>query len=128
MRSRIMVVDDDADSCAALSELLAVEGFEVVAYPGGDAALSAIRSGVVPDAVVADIRMPGLGGLGLLSALKQGWAETPVILVSAFPDESVWQEAIRRGAEDVFPKPIHGWALAATLRAVIAGRRTRASL
>ncbi len=122
----VVVVDDDAENCQALSELLAAEGFEVFPFTSGAAAWSAIQSGrVSPEAVIADVRMPGFDGVALLNALKGAHADTPVILVSAFPDESVWREAIRLGAEDVFPKPIRGHALAETLRAAIYVRRGR---
>ncbi len=128
MQPRVVVVDDDAENCQALSELLAAEGFEVFPFLSGAAAWSAIRSGrVSPEAVIADVRMPSFDGVALLNALKDEHADTPVILVSAFPDESVWREAIRLGAEDVFPKPIRGHALADTLRTAINVRRTRST-
>jgi DNA-binding NtrC family response regulator len=129
MQPRVVVVDDDAENCQALSELLATEGFEVFPFTSGAAAWSAIESGrVSPEAVIADVRMPSFDGVALLSALKDKHADTPVILVSAFPEESVWREAIRMGAEDVFPKPIRGHALAETLRTAIHLRRTRSTL
>jgi DNA-binding NtrC family response regulator len=129
MQPRVVVVDDDAENCQALSELLAAEGFEVFPFTSGAAAWSAIQSGrVSPEAVIADVRMPSFDGVALLNALKGEHADTPVILVSAFPDESVWREAIRLGAEDIFPKPIRGHALAETLRTAIHLRRTRSTL
>lgn len=128
MLPRVVVVDDDAENCQALSELLTAEGFEVFPFLSGEEAWSAIHTQrVSPDAVIADVRMPGLDGVALLSALKGHCAETPVILVSAFPDDSVWREAIRLGAEDVFPKPIRGHALAETVRRAIRLRRTGAT-
>ncbi len=126
MQPRVVVVDDDAENCQALSELLATEGFEVFPFLSAAAACSAIQSGrIAPEAVIADVRMPSFDGVTLLNAVKGERADMPVILVSAFPDESVWREAIRLGAEDVFPKPIRGHALAETLRTAIYLRRTR---
>jgi two-component system nitrogen regulation response regulator GlnG len=129
MQARVAVVDDDAENCEALSELLRAEGFTVLSFLSADAAWSAIRAGLaVPDAVVADVRMPGIDGVTLLAALKREYPETPVVLVSAFPDESVWREALRLGAAGVFPKPIHGHRLAEALRSAIAPRRTPSTL
>ncbi len=71
--------------------------------------------GLRPDAVVADIRMPDLDGVGLLHRIKANFAALPVILVSAFPEEAVWAEALHAGAHDVFPKPIQGPALVRAL-------------
>jgi two-component system C4-dicarboxylate transport response regulator DctD len=128
MQAQVVVVDDDEANCQALCELLTTEGFGAVPFLNGDEAWAAIRSGrVTPDAVVADVRMPGLDGLGLLARLKAHVAETPVILVAAFPDASLWAQARGLGASDLFPKPIRGEALAAALRAGIALRRARST-
>ncbi|MFB3820320.1 MAG: response regulator [Candidatus Methylomirabilales bacterium] len=128
MRAQVVVVDDDEENCHALCELLAAEGFGTVPFLDGEAAWSAIRRRhVLPDAVVADVRMPGLDGIGLLARLKAHDAETPVILVSAFPDASLWAKARGLGASDIFPKPIHGATLAKALRASIARRRARST-
>jgi CheY-like chemotaxis protein len=120
MKPRVVIVDDDAENCRALGELLATEGFDVVPFPTGEAAWAALRTSEVgPDALVADMRMPGLDGLALLRRVRSRFARLPVILVSAFPDESVWAEAILAGAVDVFPKPIRGLALVTLLQEVI---------
>jgi len=116
MRSRVMVVDDDAENCRALSELLGAEGFEVFSFQSAEAAWSAIAGGELqPQAVVADVRMPGLDGVGLLRRIKARFAAIAVVLVSAFPDEAVWEEALQAGALDVFPKPIQGPSLVSVL-------------
>jgi two-component system C4-dicarboxylate transport response regulator DctD len=129
MQAQVAVVDDDEANCQALCELLGAEGFAAVPFLDGEAAWSAIRSGcVAPDAVVADVRMPGLDGIGLLARLKAHDSKMPVILVSAFPDTSLWARARGLGASDIFAKPIRGKALAEALRACIAPRRTRSPL
>lgn len=116
MGRRVVVVDDDVENCRTLGELLNVEGFEVFSFPSGEGAWSAIAPGELrPHAVVADIRMPDLDGVGLLRRIKAKFADIPVILVSAFPDEAVWAEALQAGAHDVFPKPIRGPALVRAL-------------
>ncbi len=117
MKPKVVVVDDDSDNCVALSELLAAEDFAPVTFEAGEAAWSAMVSGQVqPDVMVIDVRMPGLDGVALLQQIKTRFPAIPVILVSAFPDDVLWSEAMRAGAEDVFPKPIHGASLVRTLR------------
>lgn len=116
MKLRIAVVEDDAESCRALSELLAAEGFDALPFESCDAAWSSIESEQVrPHAVVADVRMSGLDGLALLRRIRARFPAMPVILVSAFADEVVWAEGLRAGAYDVFPKPIKGSSLVRAL-------------
>jgi len=110
----VVVVDDDAENCLALSELLRAEGFEVLFFLSGEAAWSAIAE-CQPDAVISDIRMPGLDGIGLLRRLKAHFATLPVILLSAYPDKALWVEALQAGALQVLSKPIQGTSLVQTL-------------
>lgn len=122
-KPQVLVVDDDAESCRALSELLAAEGFVALAFEGGEAAWRAVTSRQIrPDVAVLDVRMPGLNGVALLRRIKTEFPALPVILVSAFPDEAVWSEALRAGATDVFPKPVHGASLVRALQAACGGR------
>jgi DNA-binding response OmpR family regulator len=124
MKPRVLVVDDDAENCRALSELLTVEGFDPVAFERAEAAWLAMEQMEVrPDIVVADVRMPGLDGVALLRRIKARFPAVPVVLVSAFPDERVWSEGLRVGATDVFPKPIHGASLVRALRETVGGSR-----
>jgi DNA-binding NtrC family response regulator len=109
---QVVVLDDDAESCRALSELLTAEGFHALPFASADSAWSAIESRQVqPDAVVSDIRMPGLDGMAFLRRLQDRFPEIPVILVSAFPDDRTWSEALRIGALGVVPKPIRAGLL-----------------
>lgn len=120
MKPRIMVVDDDAESCRALSELLSAEGFQTASYQSGEDAWAAIAScQMLPDVVVADVRMPGLDGVAFLRRIKTRFASMPVVLVSAFPDEPIWVQGLEAGALDVFPKPIHVASLVRALRKVV---------
>ncbi len=122
MGGQVVVLDDDPESCHALSEVLAAEGFETLPFLSGETAWDVIESRHVrPDAVVSDIRMPGLDGVAFLRRIRSAFPEIPVILVSAFPDERVWSEALRLGALDVVPKPIRADALAQLLRDAMPG-------
>jgi DNA-binding NtrC family response regulator len=124
MKPQVLVVDDDAENCRVLSEILAVEDFAPLAFEGGEAAWSAMASGQVrPDVVILDVRMPGLDGVVLLQRIKVHFPALPVLLVSAFPDERLWSEGLRAGAVDVFPKPIHVASLVRALREAVSGSR-----
>lgn len=118
---RIVVVDDDAENCRALSELLGAEGFDPLPFDSGEAAWAAMASGQLQvDGVVADVRMPILDGVALLRRIKTRFPAIPVVLVSAFAEEAVWSEGLRAGAADVFPKPIHVPSLMRALRDAVA--------
>lgn len=124
MGGQVVVLDDDAESCRALSELLAAEGFDTVPFASGEAAWSAIETRrIQPDAVVSDIRMSGLDGVAFLRRLRILLPDVPVVLVSAFPDERVWSAALRLGALDVVPKPIRAGPLVELLRHAMHGRQ-----
>jgi CheY-like chemotaxis protein len=121
---QVVVLDDDAESCRALSELLAAEDFHALPFTSADAAWSAMESGqILPDAVVSDIRMPGLDGVAFLRRLRVRFPDIPVVLVSAFPDDRVWSEALESGALDVVPKPIPGGVLVRLLQDAVRGGR-----
>jgi len=118
----VVVLDDDAESCRALSELLTAEGFSAHSFASSEMAWSAIESRQIrPDAVVSDIRMPGLDGVTLLRRLRARFPGIPVILVSAFPDDGIWSEVFRLGALDVVPKPIRAGLLVQLLRDAVRG-------
>jgi two-component system C4-dicarboxylate transport response regulator DctD len=117
MGGQVVVLDDDVESCRALSELLTAEGFQALSFASGEAAWSAIESRRIrPDAVVSDIRMPGLDGVAFLRRIRAHFPGIPVVLVSAFPDDHIWSEALRLGALDVVPKPIRAGSLVQLLR------------
>ncbi len=122
MAHRIVVVDDDAENGRVLSELLAAEGFEPLAFQDAEAAWAVLAgSEIQPAAVVADVRMPGLDGVALLRRIKVRFPDLPVVLVSAFADEAAWIDGLRAGAADVFPKPLHGASLVRLLHEAIEG-------
>ncbi len=109
---QVVVLDDDAESCRALCEVLTAEGFHALAFTSGETAWSAMESRQIhPDAVVSDIRMPGLDGVAFLRRVRARFPGVPVILVSAFPDDRTWSDALRLGALDVVPKPIRAGLL-----------------
>ena len=94
----------------------------MVTFEGGEAAWSAMTNGQEqPRVVVADVRMPGLDGVGCSDGSTR-FPDIPVVLVSAFAEEAVWLEALAAGAVDVFPKPIRASALIPALRAAVGDR------
>jgi len=125
----VLLAEDDAEFRHLLATVLAEEGYEVVEAEDGLALLASIEDTLTvrrerPEAflVVADVRMPGLTGLDVLTILRcANWA-TPVILITAFGDEATHAEGRELGAVAVFDKPFNVDALRATVLETIPPR------
>ena len=104
-RPRLVVADDNADMLDYLTRLLR-ERWDVDAAMDGLGALEAIRR-APPDLVLTDVMMPGLGGFGLLEALRSdvNLRSIPVVLLSARASEEATAEALKAGADDYIVKP-----------------------
>src|SRR5688572_20701910 len=85
-RPRILVIDDDAELCELLAELLGEEGYSVESSGDGRAGLARAQSEAFT-LVVLDIMLPSLNGFEVLSRLRQGKSEqnagVPVIMLTA---------------------------------------------
>jgi len=106
----IFVADDDADMRAFLAEQLGADGHEVSELSDGFKLLQRlqeVRSSPLrwPDAIVSDVRMPGHSGLEVLAALRHAGWTTPVILITAFGDQRLHDQAREFGAAALLDKP-----------------------
>src|SRR5918995_707963 len=108
---RVVVADDSRLMRRMLADALGRQGFDVVGTAAdGDEALELCRKHR-PDALTLDLHMPGLDGLGVLRALRDGKAEAvPVVVVSAFsPAHGAYAvDALAEGAFDLVAKPALG--------------------
>lgn len=122
-RERIIVADDNADMREYLRRLLEVN-YDVVAVADGNAALEATRA-QRPALVLSDVMMPGLDGIGLISAIRQDpvLATLPVILLSARAGEEATLDGIRAGADDYLIKPFSARDLTTRIAAQIQRQR-----
>jgi two-component system chemotaxis response regulator CheB len=113
-KRRVVVADDSRLMRRMLSDALGRQGFDVVATAAdGDEALSACRAHR-PDALTLDLAMPGMDGIGVLRALREGRAEpVPVVVVSAFSPAHGARavDALAEGAFDLVAKPATGESL-----------------
>jgi len=118
---RIALCDDQALVLRGLSSLLADLGVEI-ALEATDAEqlLAAILQRPV-DLIVSDIRMPGLGGLGLLRELRARGDATPVILLTTFDDPTLMMQAVDAGAQGFLLKDASPEELKTAILRVAAG-------
>ncbi|MGH9317066.1 MAG: sigma-54-dependent transcriptional regulator, partial [Thermoanaerobaculia bacterium] len=104
MALKILVVDDDAGIRDALRMILEYEGYEVATAPDGKSALESL-DGNRADAVLLDIKMPGLDGFEVLDRIVAREGPPPVLMISGHGDIATAVEATRRGAVDFLEKP-----------------------
>jgi two-component system response regulator HydG len=103
-RSRVFVVDDDRALAEALSEGLVDRGFDAIPIASSREAARRLVSEDV-DALVTDLRMPGVDGLGLLEISTRSAPERPVIVMTAYSAVDTAVESIRQGAYNYLTKP-----------------------
>ncbi|NES12189.1 MULTISPECIES: PAS domain S-box protein [Micromonospora] len=124
-RPRILLVDDNADLRAYVTDLLAPQ-FRVRAAADGRAALADLRADP-PDLVLADVMMPVLDGFGLLAAVRAdpATAHLPVVLLSARAGPEAAVEGLAAGADDYLVKPFSASELRARIQANLDRARAR---
>ena len=126
---RVLIVDDDVVLLKALPEALQLR-MEGVAVDTCDSAPSALRqiNATDYDAIVADIKMPGMDGLALLAEIRALRPETPTLLITGHGHDDLAVLALRGGAYDFIQKPIEREYFVASLRRAIEAREYRRHL
>ncbi|MCA0240961.1 MAG: response regulator transcription factor [Proteobacteria bacterium] len=120
MNPRVLLVDDDMELTAILSQYLQREGFEVHAVADGLAGVQEATTGRYA-IVVLDVMMPRLSGMEALRRIR-GSSTVPVLMLTARGDNVDRIVGLDMGADDYVPKPCTPGELVARLRAIL--RRT----
>jgi two-component system response regulator HydG len=105
MEPRVLVVDDEPDTCRNLSDILTDLGYRVDTAGDGASALDLVRR-TAYDVALLDLRMPGMDGLTLYREIKKLRAGTVAILVTAYASGTTHEQALDAGAWQVLPKPV----------------------
>jgi FixJ family two-component response regulator len=105
--SVISVIDDDASVRAAANNLLSSHGYLVHAFASAEEFLQSAR---LDDSscVIADLQMPAMSGLDLLTHMRAKGYALPFIFITAFPEENVRARALKAGAICFLAKPFAG--------------------
>lgn len=119
-RPRILLAEDDPAMVRVMTQYLGHEGFEVLHFPDGAAALAGLPTSGA-SLVISDIEMPQLDGLGFLRALRERpeCRHLPVMMVTALGDERHVVHAFELGADDYVTKPVSMRELAARVRRLL---------
>ena len=120
----MLVVDDEESTRLLLARLLSKELKVDVQLAGTCEQALKLAGNYAYDAILLDLLMPGIGGLGVLAAVRAASpnAATPVIVVSVVADESTVQRCLAAGANAYHVKPIRRAELVATVKSQLAAR------
>ncbi|MGB8323551.1 MAG: HD domain-containing phosphohydrolase [Candidatus Acidiferrum sp.] len=110
----ILAVDDEPSACKLLSLFLATPTLRCSTATSGEEALERLRHERF-DAIISDLQMPGIGGLGLLSAVRRSYPYMAFLVTTGVDDVEVGVRAMRSGADDYLVKPLHESAVLASL-------------
>ena len=117
MTRTVLVVEDEVDLLFTISLSLELSGYSVVKAASGEEALSVVEK-ERPDAVVLDIRLPGIDGWEVLNRLRDlgHFPATPVVLLSAQVDAATAARAVELGCHAHLAKPFSTSELGGVLR------------
>jgi len=112
---KILVVDDDPQIRRVMKVILTGERYETVEARSGEAALSKFRE-FLPDLVLLDLNMPGMGGLETCRSIRDV-SDVPIIILTVRREESEKVELLDAGADDYITKPFGKQEVLARIRA-----------
>jgi FixJ family two-component response regulator len=114
----ISIVDDDQSFRESMRQLVMLLGYTVEAFPS---AADFLASRLLPETacLVADVQMPGMTGVELHRHLVDAGYAIPTILVTAYPDEAIRDQALRDGVVCVLGKPVDADHLDRWLRSAL---------
>jgi FixJ family two-component response regulator len=115
---KISIVDDDDLACDGIRELVESLGYKAVTFISAEHFL---MSGLIAETtcLITDLQMPGLSGVELLERLRSQGYRTPIIVITAYPNEEQRKRALANGAIGFLSKPFNEEALVECLSAAI---------
>src|ERR687889_744620 len=123
-KSRILVIDDEAEIRRSVRMILEYEGYEVLEASSGPEGV-AIAERESPDLVFLDIKMPGMDGLEALQRMRSANESLPVVIISGHGTVSTAVEATKAGAFDFIEKPLASERVLVTIRNALDQTRLR---
>ncbi len=106
-RGRIVLVDDDDGSRSAMATGLRRVGYEVVELDSGEDAVALLEGSSGFDALVTDVRMPGIDGYEVVRRARELRSGVAILMVTAFGDVDGAVKALQGGADDYLTKPVN---------------------
>lgn len=104
MTNKVWIIDDDRSIRWVLEKALMQEGFATTTFEDGNSALAKLEK-EQPEAIISDIRMPGIDGLSLMTKIRLQFPNLPVIIMTAHSDLDSAVSSYQGGAFEYLPKP-----------------------
>jgi DNA-binding NtrC family response regulator len=105
MSKKILIVDDEKIVCDMAKRVLEHEGYEVETFTDSTLALERIKQEPF-DLVITDLKMENVSGMDILKEVNNRYADTKVIMLTAYATLDAAIDAIREKIFDFFPKPV----------------------
>ena len=125
--AHVLVIDDEAAMCAALSGMLRAHGCQVVTAQSGEEAVERLQ-GQHFELAITDLVMPGMDGIQTIAALKEVDPDIEVIVLTGYAGTESAVAALKHGACDYLLKPINMPQLCAAVARALEKRRSNPSL
>ena len=119
VNKNIILVDDDATTCHALSVYLEASRYNVSTFPSAEAFLEE-ADGAMDGVMLLDQRMTGMSGIELQSELPKHGIDLPIIFITGHGDVQTSVKALKAGAIDYLEKPFNNEDLLASIREAFA--------
>ena len=111
---KILIVDDDPMLAKTLADILRFKRFDVCVASSAEDALHMLMKGgdakpqtpFSPDCIISDIKMPGMNGVTLAQKITESFPDLPVVLMTAYTEEHILQEGLKKGVLAVLTKPL----------------------
>lgn len=105
-KRKILIVDDQINTLKVLMAILADEGYDVTQATSGTEALSILRKEERVDAVLADLKMPGMDGMDFFRSVKEMRGAVPFIIMTAYGTVKSAVQALKEGVTNYLIKPL----------------------
>jgi len=123
-KTRILLIEDDAEISRLTSMYLDVEGYQVAVIDDGALALEAIKS-TNPELIILDLMLPGMSGIEICKLAREFYQQ-PILILTACDDDVSEVSLLKMGADDYLVKPLRPHVLVARIEALL--RRNKANL
>ena len=124
---RVLIVDDEKNIRESLGKYLHLEAIDSLGAESGEAALDCL-AGESFDAIILDLKLPGMNGQTVLEEMQRRGITTPVIMISAHGEIPDAVQALKSGAKDYLVKPFDPAELCIRLRSLVENRRRENAL
>jgi DNA-binding response OmpR family regulator len=102
---RVLIVDDEEIARVSLAEILRLEGYQIKAVGSGEAAVEILKNEPF-DVMILDLKMPGIGGMGVLKVVVKKLPDLQIIMLTAHGSLDTAIQAIRFRIHDYLLKPV----------------------